>query len=1073
MSSLLDGLADLDLTKMLDARGSIRAAVSTEDLERLTSGGAAQTALAGLGTALAEVEEALQDPAALARPLADALGELGGAFALDDEVVGRYLGAVREGAELVAGLFEGLDGDPAALGRVFGSSLGEALELVEQSVGGSVNVALDPAREIRALIDALERGVPSDPVALGRFAAETFLPFSAGALGDVRDRISGLHSGALSIQLPPDRTAGLLHALDGITAAAVAADEGALERALADLERIRATTVASITTDLGQAVELIGRLHVAETLEAVASVGDALQTAERGVLDALDQWRDQIVLVREQIESVDAEDVAAVFDRLLDLAEQAARGFEASVDAQVERAKVWVRELLAHLGLRALRAELSAFIHSIAQEIEDADLDRFARDAHRVLEQLSSAITSANVAGEIREQLDHLRELLEGAVGQVAGALEDVKAELDRLMDPALEALQGAAQALGAFKATVDAVVADVNNLGIEEAGQQVVDTLREIRETAEQLLSVVPLPESLRPVVEQLIETVESVDLRPVLKQVEEAAAQLRIPDELGAEVEETLQKAQDAIDNLIPDTLVASIEQEVSDTLAVIGEFNPASFLGSVSEFVDSVADTIHDVDLTPIAQTLEPPFQEVLVAIDAVHPRTLLQPAIDVFDSLLGELPGGKAAGDALTGGFKTLVGTSGDAVTRAATAPAQAVAPGAQLAQPEPTGTFEEPPHSDSVRAGDIVRVIGFIPAKVREGLLALEAGPAGEALRAIDDLTAGLARDLRSVEEALFEIEDRLDGGIDDLLAPLAVAQVRAQLAIRANFSAGSFHVEGALDAVALVGPGPLRSDLTEPLALARERARAAAEHARDPVLGRIASALEQARLTGLAGDLDGLLAALDPEPIAVEVDRLVDAALRTGLDVLREVGEQLKSAVDRLKALLGQLNPGVQIQKFVTVLDVLREEVELLSPRRLADELAEVHAAIRDTVAAYDPARFVADLQAVLASLEAEVRALDPAQLLGGVSFEEVENRLHAAVPTNILHDLDTSLDDVGRELGAIDPAGLLDAVNGLAPRVAQEFRGALEATKEEILALLKSLKFATGSASASVEVKL
>jgi hypothetical protein len=50
--TLLSDLKSLDLSNILDARASITAAMEKPELEGVLSGGAAQTALAGLGTSL-------------------------------------------------------------------------------------------------------------------------------------------------------------------------------------------------------------------------------------------------------------------------------------------------------------------------------------------------------------------------------------------------------------------------------------------------------------------------------------------------------------------------------------------------------------------------------------------------------------------------------------------------------------------------------------------------------------------------------------------------------------------------------------------------------------------------------------------------------------------------------------------------------------------------------------------------------------------------------------------------------------------------------------------------------------
>jgi hypothetical protein len=165
-------------------------------------------------------------------------------------------------------------------------------------------------------------------------------------------------------------------------------------------------------------------------------------------------------------------------------------------------------------------------------------------------------------------------------------------------------------------------------------------------------------------------------------------------------------------------------------------------------------------------------------------------------------------------------------------------------------------------------------------------------------------------------------------------------------------------------------------------------------------------------------------------------------------------------------------NPGFLAQKFLGLIDLLKEQLDLLDPRRLAAELGEIHKAIRDTIAAYDPAVFAQEIWEIIDRLIQGLDVLKPSELLAGFSFSnEFLNKIKAAVPTEALKDIDRSLDEVGAELAKIDPAGLLESINSLGPRLVEEFEAALERIKQEILALLNAIRFQETSGSASVSV--
>jgi len=343
------------------------------------------------------------------------------------------------------------------------------------------------------------------------------------------------------------------------------------------------------------------------------------------------------------------------------------------------------------------------------------------------------------------------------------------------------------------------------------------------------------------------------------------------------------------------------------------------------------------------------------------------------------------------------------------------------------------------------------------------------------LASVDSLTGGLARDLRAVSAALWNVEARLHADLNAMLSPLANHQVRAQLAVRARFAPGEIDIEGTIKALALAGPGALRHELGGPIRLARDAAyetSATLVRTIGGELERTADALERCLLSRLVGDADALLAAIDPEPIAAEIDALFGAILEKAPEILEAAGEALNAAVARVRALLNALNPGVLAQKFLAVLDVIREQFDALSPRRLAGELGEIHAAIRATIAAFDPGPFVTEIAATVTAVATTLRTLDPATLVGDVTFlKDAVAKLKEAVPTKALEGVGTNLVALGKQLAAIDLEGLIASVKTLGPEIVEESEKAAAALQGEIVALLESLRYASGSASASIEV--
>lgn len=1076
--TLLEELKSIDLSKITEARASIRVSVEAPELKRILNGGAAQTALAGLGGSLQGMRANFSQPADLLKPLLSAVGSLDAHFKLDGVPIAPYLDAVRQGAGIMASVFGSFSDDPAKFGKVFGLSLGEAFDKATSLVEGYAHVSLDGVTQFRTLVETIESGVPTDPAAFAEIAAAVLLPFPKAGLIEIRDSVKLALNGAASIDLPRGRTSGLLSALDKITAAAIRVDGAALKIALDDLEQVRLNTIASIRNDLLAVFSKIGSLQFDVIVEPIIRVGGQLRIDKTGIIEMLEGWRKQIALAHKQIDDFDPAKIAAYLPTLLKFLEDNAQSqIVQPIEAQVKKLEEWLRALLGHLPLRALRAELTGFILSIAESIRHANLDAPIRAVFAELDKIQAQLNPAALAAEVKAALAKVQQAIENALGGVISALEKISAEVNAVAGSAEAILGRASKALGDFKAAIDEVKLAVNNLGIEQAAQQIVETLTKLRETAEKLLTVAPLPESMRPTIEQLVETLKSVDLDVGFKPVADAAAELKIPDQVSVQITAALKAADDAIQNLIPAQLIASIEAEVNSALDTLRGFNPGPLPDVLKTFLNETADFILKLDPRSKVADIAEPFQKLLAAVDKVHPHTLLAPVIDAYDSLLGKIP--MPAPSTAARRTAELINAAGEKAGRAAAEPIRRLAPpgSVELADPKSALPAPEAQPGEVVRPGDVIRMFGFLPNKLREALAALDAGPAGAALRAVDSLCAGLARDLRAVQAAIFQTEARISAGFEEMLAPLSFRQGQAQLAIRANFSGGSFNVDGALEMVARAGPGALRASLSDSMELALGLARqtgAGITAKAGGAIERAAAALEATSLHSLTGDLNAFLKALDPEPIAAELDALVLAALKRTPAPIAQLENDIKKFLSALRDLVTQYNPGMQAQKFLAVLDVLRQELDLLNPRRLADELGEVHAAIRDTIARFDPAAIAEQFAQRLMTIAANLRALDLNVLLGDLNFlAPTIARIEAASPAKALAGVGAGLKEVGHQLELANPGELLKAVSNLGPQVVEALKKAAEAIKKEIIALLEALRYASGSASASVHVQV
>ena len=1078
--SLIDDLQSLDLSAIMNARGSISGSVSAPEVQSILQGGAASSALGSLGSGLQSLQTSFPSPESLLRPVVQAVEGLGVHFDIQGLPLPAFTDAVREGATIASRIVSMANGNPSDFGQIFGSSLGQVLEVVQSKAGdagGSLGARAGQFGELVRLVDG--NANLRNPQAIAELAAEILLPFPKASLTGLRDGVQLVLSASAEVSLPSGRLSGLIGALDAVTVAAERRDAAALDVALRRVREARAQTLATLRDDLRFAIEQIDRLRLPQLLNPLVQLSSTINIGGQGAIDFLEEFRLMLRDTRSHIENFNLDEARAFLEMLPGVIEANARAvIEAPINLAVERAKEFVRNLLRHLPIRELREELTRFLHNAAIEIQNANLDGPANAARSALATVANTLNSDGLVAQVQAALQQVNEVIGGALDGVIQPLETIATEVDRLADQAEAILDRLAAGLAEFQTAINSVQVAIDGLGIEQTEEQIVHALQELRQTAQDLLSNVPLPEPLRPQVEQLIELLQGIDFDEFMQPAREVAAELQIPADVATTIEDGLQRAKEVIQNLLPQELIDSITAEINEALNTIANFNPASLLPDVTGFLNEAADTIERLDPRPIAEQIRGPFQTILDLIDRAHPRTLLAPVIDAYDSILGQIPVPDA--QATSTAVLQTYNSAGNVVGRSVVAPLRQIDPDSQTEVADPSQraapTTTLPPNRDEVHPGDAIRLLGYLPAKLREILAALEAGPAGDALHAIDGLSAGLARQLRQVQSALFEIQSRLDASFEEMLVLLGPAQLRAQFALNANFK-GQANFSASMDVLALVGPSSIRAELQDSVNATRAAARQAASHSGGSVaasLERAAVALESSPLSSLTGDIDRLLAALDPEPIAAEMDAIVNLVLERAPQIMQDLLPDARAFVERLKAILNLLNPGTQAQKFLAVLDVLREELDLFNPARLADELAEIHAVIRGVVAAYDPRILAEELFQVVRAVAEQLRGLNPETLLGDLTFlQTTVARLQQANPATRLQGIGASLDTVGERLGEINIDALIESVNHLGPRLVESFGHALDAIRDEIVALLESLRFATGSASASASVSV
>ena len=479
-------------------------------------------------------------------------------------------------------------------------------------------------------------GVPLDPHAFAEITIRALLPFPAATLTQLRTQLDTVTTGALAVTLPEDRTSGLITAFDAVATAAAGPDTAALTLALADVDRARANTVAVLNADLAAVSHRLDALHLDRALDGLATVGATLTRGEEGILEFLAELRTEVGRAHHLIDLVDVPQIQAMITAGIEMAETHAEEFIGpSVDAAVQRARAWLQGLLDHLGLAALRAEVTDFIHSIAAAVTEADLDGPVKLATETLDRLKELVSGPALANAVQAALHEVADLVGAALDGVIAALAGIRDGIEGLADQAQPILERAAAALSEFRTAIDAVVHGVDGLGIEQATTQVIGGISSLRQTAQEVLTVAPLPDALRPAVEQLIHTIEAIDLASAIEvPVKQVLDQLKIPDSFTG----SLDGVVEAVGHLVPTEAIDAIQTEIGDLLEKLTTLNPGQLLSGITDLLRSVAGVLDGLDPRPAAETLSGPFKAVLAAVDAVEPTTLLKPVIDAFDQLL---------------------------------------------------------------------------------------------------------------------------------------------------------------------------------------------------------------------------------------------------------------------------------------------------------------------------------------------------------------------------------------------------------------------------------------------------
>ena len=1078
--SLIDDLTNLDLSGILQARLDISASLGGDGFKVAVSGDLESVVLGDLGDLIKDIKSF--DPTNLEDTWNQLLKPILDRLDLDEFPLDKLLTKLKEGLEMGGSLLRQFTADPLSLGTQVGLPLGDLMTQFQNAAKNVVNIPLDDVQSARQIWKDLQQGLSLDPPVLAQEALSLLLPYPVDGLKNLRSELDRLSGDLKAPVFDPKLVEPMRDVLTRIRIHAEAGDQAALDLALAEY----GTRFTSFQTNLNAACQSVAAKVNAWNLDALRQPAEALfEMARTGKPDGLAFMADlkrhlgHFELLIEQADADKAQAIMAKVHNYLDSLDAFLKtAYLDRIDDGIEFLKSWVRELFAPLKLRVVQGEINQFFDKLVAAINDADLGSYADVLAEPFKALAEKLEGLDIGGHLDQQLQSIGDSIGNVVQTIQAQLQTIDTALTGLIDQVTPVFEKLADLLDEFGQAVEEVNKGIENLDIEGVTEEVIKAIQELREKGEELIAQAPLPEPMKPLIEQLIKQLENMDLESLIKDpANDALAAFDLPDAVKMPLQNAMPELQKLLSNVMPGKLIAELQAELEGHFQTIIDLATQSIGDLVEGFFGELTKAIDVIDPAKLVDLLRIPFLKILEVFDRLEPEKLLKPVTQAYDDFLADLPLTDPAKAAKS--TQDAIGKTGKAIGEAAAAPVKAAASPGKVREWKPEENISQP-ELPELKPGDIIRqLLGKPLQTLKDALTALDESKAAQFAASFQTLTGGLAKDIRWVQSRLSGLQSHLENSGHQLMIDLANLEFDAHYAVSSQIRLGNLSVDTQVQVFADFNTSAMTSDLSLSLETHRGQVLDAVQsklNGLGEILDGIADLLENHRVTKLGKSLASLVDAVDPEPIAAAIDSIAQAALGKFVELYDLAEDEFKSLFTRIQQMIRQYNPALQLQRLSDVMAVFWEEMALLNPHFWVTQVKPIHEAVRTALSAYDPANWTADLLNEFNALKTKVTSIDPTSLIDPGQLNPFKAQADAVAVidlTTIGQDLQLALGELTEGLADLDPAMLLDTVTHLKERILAQLDPVVDAIHQEILTLLKSLRYVTTQVSASASVSI